>query len=129
MGTVDMTKYSSPGEPAAVAQPDPSQGQIPQNDQFGDKRLDVAFALCFFLGFLGAHRFYVGKHWTGILMLVTVGGLLCWNSIDTLRLAFGEFRDRDGKRLRRKSRTFIQVFLIIFLLLSVVGNIVTKYFE
>ncbi|MCL2841727.1 MAG: TM2 domain-containing protein [Defluviitaleaceae bacterium] len=33
----------------------------------------VAFFLCFFLGYLGAHRFYEGKILTGILYLFTVG--------------------------------------------------------
>lgn len=33
----------------------------------------VAFCLCFFLGYLGAHRFYEGKVGTGILYLFTMG--------------------------------------------------------
>lgn len=33
----------------------------------------VALALCFFLGFLGAHKFYEGKTGMGILYLFTVG--------------------------------------------------------
>lgn len=33
----------------------------------------VAFALCFFLGYLGAHKFYEGKIVLGILYIFTVG--------------------------------------------------------
>ncbi len=33
----------------------------------------VAFFLCLFLGYLGAHKFYEGKTGTGILYLFTVG--------------------------------------------------------
>ena len=33
----------------------------------------VSFLLCFFLGFLGAHKFYEGKAGMGILYLFTFG--------------------------------------------------------
>ena len=33
----------------------------------------VAFLLCLFLGFIGAHKFYEGKVGTGILYLFTMG--------------------------------------------------------
>ena len=33
----------------------------------------VAFFLCFFLGFFGAHKFYEGKAGMGLLYLLTVG--------------------------------------------------------
>ena len=39
----------------------------------GEKNKWVAFFLCLFLGFLGAHRFYEGKIFTGILYLCTLG--------------------------------------------------------
>src|SRR5947208_292024 len=38
-----------------------------------DKRILPAFLLCFFLGFLGVHRFYVGEMSSGIAQLRTLG--------------------------------------------------------
>lgn len=48
----------------------------------------VALALCFFLGMLGAHKFYEGKAGMGILYLFT-GGLFCIGVIvDFITLLF-----------------------------------------
>jgi len=41
--------------------------------EVSEKKLLPAFLLCFFLGFLGAHRFYVGKTGTGLPRLITLG--------------------------------------------------------
>ena len=38
--------------------------------------------ICFFLGFIGVHRFMVGKIGTGVLMIITFGGLGIWTLID-----------------------------------------------
>ena len=56
----------------------------------------VALLICLFLGPLGAHRFYVGKIGTGILQLVTLGGLGVWALIDLIMIAMGKFTDSDG---------------------------------
>jgi TM2 domain-containing membrane protein YozV len=57
----------------------------------------VALLLCIFLGGLGIHRFYVGKVGTGILMIVTLGGLGIWVLIDLIMIIVGAFRDKAGR--------------------------------
>ena len=52
--------------------------------------------LCFFLGVFGVHRFYVGKTGTGILSLLTFGGLGIWATIDFVMIAIGSFKDSQG---------------------------------
>lgn len=51
--------------------------------------------LCFFLGVFGIHRFYVGKIGTGILMLLTLGGLGIWSLIDFIMIVCGSFKDKQ----------------------------------
>jgi TM2 domain-containing membrane protein YozV len=60
----------------------------------------VALLFVIFLGPLGIHRFYVGKIGTGILMVVTFGGLGIWALIDLIIIAMGQFKDIDGKVLK-----------------------------
>ena len=60
----------------------------------------VTFLLCFFLGTLGIHRFYNNKIGTGILMLLTIGGLGLWYIIDLILIISGKFTDRDGNYLK-----------------------------
>jgi TM2 domain-containing membrane protein YozV len=64
-----------------------------------DKRILPAFVLCLVFGVFGAHRFYVGKVGTGVLQLVTLGGLGIWFLIDLILIATGAFRDGEGNRI------------------------------
>ena len=66
-----------------------------------DKKMVPAALLCFFLGGLGVHRFYVGKIGTGILMIFTLGGLGIWVIIDFVMILTGSFKDKEGKDLDR----------------------------
>ncbi|MEO3746331.1 TM2 domain-containing protein [Plantactinospora sp. B5E13] len=67
----------------------------------GQKSWLVAVLLCFFLGGFGVHRFYVGKIGTGILMIVTFGGLGLWVLIDFIMILIGKFTDKQGLELAR----------------------------
>jgi len=57
----------------------------------------AALLLCFLFGVFGVHRFYVGKIGTGILMLITLGGLGIWALVDLILIVVGSFRDKEGR--------------------------------
>lgn len=64
-----------------------------------DKSRLVAFLLCFFFGYLGIHRFYVGKTGTGILYIFTFGLLGIGVLIDFIMILCGSFTDKQGNFL------------------------------
>ncbi len=66
-----------------------------------EKERLVALILCFFLGGLGVHRFYVGKVGSGIVQILTLGGLGIWVLLDLISIFCGAFQDNEGRFLRK----------------------------
>lgn len=72
----------------------------------------VALVLAFFLGLVGAHRFYLGKTVSGVIMLIltvvspltlflTLGIASIWNLIDLILIFVGSLKDSDGQELKK----------------------------
>ena len=68
--------------------------------KLSDKGFVPTALLCFFLGVLGVHRFYVGKIGTGVLQLITLGGLGIWALIDLVMIIVGNFKDKEGRFIK-----------------------------
>jgi hypothetical protein len=85
--------------------------------------------LCGYLGWLGVHRFYAGKIGTGVLMLLTSGGLGLWTIIDFILICVNQFRDDKGQPVSRPCNLTLIIFAFIvpMLLLCILGIIMAYY--
>lgn len=67
------------------------------SNQTSTKSFLTTLMLAILLGTLGVHRFYTGLHLTGILMIITLGGLGIWTIIDIIMITLKKFKDSEGK--------------------------------
>ena len=83
------------GGPTAAASADPivPEVAVPVRSQ---KSKGVALVLCVLLGYMGIHRFYVGKIGTGILWLLTLGCFGIGWIVDIVMLCCNKCADKSG---------------------------------
>ena len=80
--------------------------------------------LCWALGGFGAHRFYTGKVWTGILYLFTGGLCGIGVIVDMIMILFNTYRDKNGLFLINDLPTIvIIVVFVLWLILCFVFDI------
>lgn len=68
-------------------------------NQVGNKSFITTWLLSLLLGSLGVDRFYLGKIGTGILKLITIGGLGIWYLIDLILILTNAMTDKQGRKL------------------------------
>ena len=100
LGVMEPASSFAPSPPGSAPIPPRASAAWDQEAESNYTRLPI-FILCLLFGWLGIHRFFVGKVGTGVLMLITIGGLGIWVVIDLILIVFGQFRDREGRRILR----------------------------
>lgn len=56
----------------------------------------TAILLCFFVGIIGIHRFYLGDTTGGLIQLFTAGLCGIWTLIDFIRILTGDLKPKNG---------------------------------
>lgn len=70
-------------------------------NNISNKNKTVALILGILFGYLGVHRFYVGKSKTGILYLLTMGLFGIGWIYDIIKIVNGEFKDGKGLLIKK----------------------------
>ena len=73
-------------------------------DGVSNRSWKTTFWLSFFLGYLGVHRYYLGKIGTGILYNLTFGLFGIGSLVDFIKICCGKFTDKQGNIIVKKKK-------------------------
>lgn len=92
--------FSSSAKSGSGSSEAPSERYTTAERPTSQKNRTVALVLCILLGYLGAHRFYVGKIGTGVLWFCTGGVFGIGWIVDMVTVVVGGLYDSNGYVVR-----------------------------
>ncbi|EMY35811.1 hypothetical protein D477_002436 [Arthrobacter crystallopoietes BAB-32] len=101
--------------------PQPAQYFPPASAGMGQKSFVATWLLALFLGIFGVDRFYLGKVGTGVLKLVTFGGLGVWALVDLIIVLAGKTRDKRGLPLAGYAKHKVVAWIVTAVLIVFSG--------
>jgi TM2 domain-containing membrane protein YozV len=110
-------------QPTIGVPPMPSASTPPTDSKASE--FWTVFLLGLFLGVFGVHRFYARKFKSGIVQLLTFGGLGIWSFVDVVTILLGKFKSSTGVLYRNpKPKVAWSIFAVVCLIgiVSAAGN-------
>lgn len=126
---------TAPAQPlpqSVGAQSEPFQpSAAPAATENPGKNYLLAVAFSYLFGGLGIDRFYLGYIGTGMLKLITLGGLGIWHLVDLLLITFGKRREKsnpaplEGFGKYFKTMKMVAIVLIVINVVIITGFLIS----
>lgn len=104
--------------------PSPSPAPAGAQPVEGSHSFVVTWLLAWLLGIFGIDRFYLGKVGTGLIKLLTLGGLGVWALVDLILVLAGAQRDKEGFALAGYHQHKVMAWIVtgaVWLLSLIIG--------